>query len=176
MRCLRTARVLFAAIAVAWIGIASAQDMYVPAGRWLDDQGRPYQLERLHGTPTVITMAYGACRRVCSASLCIMEQLQELSDARRLDVNFVVVGIDPQEDRPRDWADYRAFRKLNRPNWYFLTGDDPSTQQLARRLGVRYWHYGEHTVHDLRVVLLSTESRVLRSIDAFGQNVEALLP
>jgi cytochrome oxidase Cu insertion factor (SCO1/SenC/PrrC family) len=158
------------------IGSATAQDMFHPPGKWLDDLGQPYRLEVLYGAPTVITMAYGACRRVCSTSLRMMEQVQLLADARHLDVNFVVVGLDPRADRPADWAQLRAERHLERSNWHFLSGDEASTRQLARRLGLRYWRYGEHTLHDLRIVLLSAQAQPLKSIDAFDQAVETLLP
>lgn len=176
MRVVWFMRVMALVAAVGGLGGAIAQDMYHPQGHWRDDQGRPYRLEALYGTPTVITMAYGACRRVCSASLRMMEETQRLADARKLNMNFVVVGLDPHADTPADWAQFRAERGLTRSNWQFLSGDDASTRQLARRLGVRYWRYGEHTLHDLRIVLLSAQAQPLTSIEAFDQALETLLP
>jgi cytochrome oxidase Cu insertion factor (SCO1/SenC/PrrC family) len=176
MRLHRFARVAIAVLAVGLHGLAWAQDVYRSGGRWLDDVGRPYRLDALYGTPTVITMAYGACHRICATSLRMMEELQGLADARHHAVNFVVVGLDPQADRPSDWAAYRSERGLLRPNWEFLSGDEASTRQLARQLGIRYWRYGEHTLHNLRIVLLSPEGRPQRSIDAFDQSIETLLP
>jgi cytochrome oxidase Cu insertion factor (SCO1/SenC/PrrC family) len=177
MRLVWLARVTVVAVAAAGaIGAAAARDMLQAAGQWLDDQGQPYHLEALYGAPTVITMAYGACRRVCSTSMRMMEEVQRLADARHLALNFVVIGLDPLADRPEDWAQLRAERHLERPNWHFLTGDEASIRQLARRLGVRYWRYGEHTLHDLRIVLLSAQAQPLKSIDAFDQAAETLLP
>lgn len=170
------ARMLVAMAAASAIGASAAQDMFRPAGQWLDDQGRPYGLDALYGTPTVITMAYGACRRVCSTSLRMMEQVQRLADARHQKLNFVVIGLDPSADRPEDWAQVRAERHLERANWHFLSGDEASIRQLARRLGVRYWRYGEHTLHDLRIVLLSAQAQPLKSVDTFDQAAETLLP
>lgn len=160
----------------AGLGSACAQDIYRTDGRWLDDQARSYQLEQLRGTPTVVTMAYGACRRVCSTSLRVLERLQALADERHTRLNVVVIGLDPSQDRPADWADYRAERKLNRSNWQFLSGDEASTRQLASRLGVRYWRYGEHTMHDFRIVLLSAQGLPVRSMDQFDQELALLLP
>ena len=121
-------------------------------------------------------MAYGACRRVCSTSVRVMQQVQALADERHLTVNFVVVGVDPAEDRPADWAQFRASRGLTRPNWQFLTGTDAAIYRLAQRLGVHYWRYGEHTMHDYRIVLLSTEGEVVRAVDDAGQPLDRLLP
>jgi cytochrome oxidase Cu insertion factor (SCO1/SenC/PrrC family) len=168
---------LLALVFLSTCGLAAAaQDIYRPTGQWRDDSGRPFKLESLYGTPTVITMAYGACRRVCSTSLRLMEQVQALADARHVRLNFVVVGLDPQADQPADWAAYRADRQLTRPNWQFLSGDEASTRQLAHRLGVRYWRYGEHTLHDLRIVLLSEAAQPLRRIASFDDSLDTLLP
>jgi protein SCO1 len=159
-----------------WVNLALAQDLLRTDGRWRDDQARSYSLQALRGTPTVLTMAYGACRRVCSTSLRLLEGLQAVADERRIALNFVVVGIDPTQDLPADWADYRAARKLNRTNWQFLSGDEDSVRQMANQLGVRYWRYGDHTLHDFKIVLLSADGRVVRGIDRFDQRVEDLLP
>jgi cytochrome oxidase Cu insertion factor (SCO1/SenC/PrrC family) len=170
------ARLLALVVSGLWLSAAAAQDIYRPGGQWRDDSGHPFKLESLYGTPTVMTMAYGACRRVCSSSLRMMEQVQALADARHIQLNFVVVGLDPEADKPADWAAYRADHRLQRPNWQFLSGDEASTRQLARRLGVRYWRYGEHTLHDLRIVLLSETAQPLRRIDAFDDSIDTLLP
>jgi protein SCO1 len=172
----RLSFVVASLVLLAGLGSACAQDIYRTDGRWLDDQARPYQLEQLRGVPTVVTMAYGACRRVCSASLRVLERLQALADERQTRLNIVVVGLDPTQDRPADWADYRAERKLNRLNWQFLSGDEASTRRLAGRLGVRYWRYGEHTMHDFRIVLISAQGLTVRSMDQFDQELALLLP
>ena len=121
-------------------------------------------------------MAYGACRRICSTSLRLLEQLQALADERHAKLNIVVVGLDPSQDRPADWAEYRAERKLSRANWQFLSGDEASTRRLANRLGVHYWRYGEHTMHDFRIVLLSAQDLPVRYMDKFDQDLALLLP
>jgi protein SCO1 len=176
MRACHPASVVLAIGLFGWLPAACSQDIYGTGGRWLDDRSRSYQLDQLHGTATVLTMAYGACRRVCSTSLRVLEKLQALADERRTKVNFVVVGLDPAQDRPADWAAYRAEKKLNRPNWHFLSGDEASTRKLANRLGVRYWRYGEHTMHDFRIVLLSAEGLPVRTMDKFDQELALLLP
>ena len=172
----RLASLAIAALLCGWVTGAWSQDLLRSDGRWLDDQAQGYRLEALHGTPTVLTMAYGACRRVCSTSLRMLETLQSVADQRHIALNFVVVGIDPGQDRPADWADFRAERKLTRTNWQFLTGDEQSVRHMANRLGVRYWRYGEHTMHDFKIVLLSVDGKVVRSIDRFDQDVAVLLP
>lgn len=160
----------------AWADAVWAADLYDGLPPWLDDQSHSYSLLALRGTPAVMTLAYGACRRVCSGSLRVMEQVQALADQRHVALNFVVVGLNAAEDKPADWAQLRLERHLSRPNWQFLSGPDPAIRRLAQRLGVRYWHYGEHTMHDFRIVLLSADGAIVRTMDAVDQPLERLLP
>jgi cytochrome oxidase Cu insertion factor (SCO1/SenC/PrrC family) len=166
----------FTAALCCWAGATSAQDLSRSGGRWVDDQARAYSLDALRGDYSVVTLAYGACRRVCSTSLRLMQQVQALADARGVALNFVVVGLDPEQDKPADWAAFRRDRALTRSNWRFLSGDADAVRRIAHDLGVRYWRYGEHTMHDFRIALLSPEGRVLRSVDAFDADLRTLLP
>jgi len=154
----------------------SPADLYPTAEHWLDDRAQPFSLERLRDRYAIVTMAYGACRRVCSTSLRVMERIQGAVDSRGLQMNFVVFGLDPAEDTPRDWADLRALRKLDRSNWQFLTGDAHAVSDMASRLGVRYWRYGEHVMHDFRIVLVTPDGRALRAMTSFDEDPASLLP
>jgi len=164
------------ALATLLASSAVAQDLFREGGAWVDDQARTYDLAALHGRPTVLTMAYGACRRVCSTSLRIMEGVQALADRQHAVVDFVVLGLDPAQDLPADWAAFRSERKLTRANWHFLSADPATVQRMAERLGIRYWHYGEHTMHDFKIVLLATDGQVAHSMNHFDQDPAMLLP
>lgn len=169
--------VLLAAVLLCAASVhASAQGLYGVRGPWLDDQARPYRLDSLAGSYSVFTMAYGACRRVCSTSLRVMEDLHRLAEARHVALEFVVVGLDPSEDKPADWATLRTDMRLNFPNMQFLSGDERSVPRLAAWLGVHYWRYGEHTLHDFRIVLVSPQGKVVRAMNAFDEDATKLLP
>ena len=168
------------ALAGASLGPAAAQpapaDLYRHAGGWLDDQAQPWRLEALRGHHTVLTLAYGACRRICSTSLRVMENLQKLADERRQPLDFVVIGLDPAEDKPADWAEWRRDRRLTRANWHFLWGDEAATRAIARQLGVKVWRVDQHLMHDYKIVLLSPQGQVLRAVNRFDEALDTLLP
>lgn len=153
-----------------------AQDLYGLRGAWTNDAARPFRLESLRGSYAVVNMAYGACKRVCSTSLRLMEQLQALADARQVQLTFVIVGLDPAQDRPADWAAYRADRGLTRPNWHFVVGDASATRRMAHWLGVNTWRYGDHVMHDLRIALVSPQGRIVASLTEADQDLNDLLP
>jgi cytochrome oxidase Cu insertion factor (SCO1/SenC/PrrC family) len=175
-------RMLSLSGALVWLALlgttshACSQDVYSVRGPWLDDRAQAYSLDSLHGSYTVITMAYGACRRVCSSSLNVVQKLAALVADRHVQLNLLVVGLDPEQDKPADWAQLRAERKLWLQNVQFLSGTVSTTRQLANRIGEKYWRYGEHTMHDFRVVLVSPDGRVVRVMDKFDQDVAELLP
>lgn len=155
---------------------ARAQSLYSGNSRWLDHTAHAFDMQSLEGGPTVITLAYGACRRICSTSLKMMREVQALADSRHVAMNFVVIGLDPVADTPADWADFRHMNKLERPNWQFLTGDATQVRLMAQSLGVRYWTYDGHTMHDFKIALLSPDGKIVRSIDRFDQPAASLLP
>jgi len=161
----------------AWPCAARPADGLYRAGTpWLDDRNSPFELAALRGSWAVMTMAYGACRRICSTSLRVMQQVQALADSRGQALNFVVLGLDPVLDTPAEWAAFRAERQLARPNWHFLTGDAKATRQMADRLGIQFWRYGEHTMHDFRIALVSPQGEIVRAMVAFDQPASMLLP
>ncbi len=169
--------VLFAlALCADGVRAQGVNGVYGAPARWLDDQGQAFELTSLQGRWTVLTMAYGACRRICSTSLRTLEQVQALADANKQALNFVVMGLDPTQDKPADWALMRQERRLTRANWHFLSGDANGTRAMAQQLGVRYWRYGEHTMHDFRISLIDPQGRVVRSLISFNDPVQQLLP
>jgi cytochrome oxidase Cu insertion factor (SCO1/SenC/PrrC family) len=143
---------------------------------WRDDLNQVFDVDGLRTRQVIVTLAYGACRRVCSTSLRLLERLQSIADERGVALDFVVVGLDPGEDRPEDWHAFRRQRGLVRDNWHFLTGDDAAVRGLAQRLSVRVWRYDSHLMHDFRIVSLSPGGRVLHTIDRFDQPLASLLP
>lgn len=154
---------------------ADTKRSLLPQGPWLDDAGRPAAIQALNGAPMVLTLAYGACRRVCSSTLRAMKQVQAHADRQQRNLQFVVVGLDPALDTPADWAAFRRDNGLNRGNWHFLSGSVDSTRLLASRLQVRYWRYGEHTLHDYLVVLVAPSGQVLKSLRRADEDPLALL-
>jgi len=169
-------RIVAACVLVASAAAANAQGIYSTAGPWVDDASRPVRLETLAGTYTVATMAYGACQRVCSTTLRRIEELHDLAQERHLSLNFVVFGLDPAEDKPSDWANFRADRHLAFADLQFLSGSAEATRRVANRLGVHYWRMDDHTLHDFRIVLLSPAGVVVRSINHYDDAIALLLP
>lgn len=122
--------------------------------RWIDDQGQPFDLGSLKGRPAIVTMAYATCHRICPGTMLRFQAWQREFDARGVQVDFVIVGYDPESDDARAWHHYRASRGLTSSNWHFLVGTPLSVRQFAKSLGFEFWKVDEHVMHEDRVVFL----------------------
>jgi cytochrome oxidase Cu insertion factor (SCO1/SenC/PrrC family) len=161
---------------LGWPSPVHAQGIYSVRGPWVDDQDRVYDLGSLRDSYTVVTMAYGACRRVCSLSLRVVEQIAVIAEQRQLPLHVLVVGLDPTQDKPSDWAAMRAQRGPALRRVEFLSGTAASTRRLAQQLGVRYWRYGEHTMHDFRIVMVAPGGQVVSAMSKYDDDLNLLLP
>ena len=129
---------------------------------WLDDQGHALKLAELRGQRVILTMAYASCHYICPMTIEGLKRVQAALDARGELASIVVVGYDPQHDKPRTWRDYRLIHRLNRDNWHFLSGSPQATEQLAHQLGFDFWRYDEHVMHDAHAIVFDADG-VLQS-------------
>ena len=149
--------------AALWSGSSTAGVLDV-GGEWLDDGGRTVSLSQWRGRYTVLTMSAGACRKICSTTLRRMEELQAVADQRGLRVDFLVIGLDPRLDTPQAWRTFRAERRLMRDNWRFVNGTEDRTRRVAGLLGISYWFYDEHVLHDFKIALVAPDGTIARSL------------
>jgi len=151
-------------IGTAFWSSACAAGVLDVGGEWLDDGGKAVSLSRWQGRYTVLTMSTGACRKICSTTLRRMEELQAIADRHGLHVDFVVIGLDPRADTPKAWREYRTQRKLVRENWHFVSGAEERTRRVAGMLGISYWFYDEHLLHDFKIVLIAPDGTIRRAL------------
>jgi cytochrome oxidase Cu insertion factor (SCO1/SenC/PrrC family) len=154
---------------------AAPASVYALGLEFIDDRARPRRLAEWQGRPVIIALAYGACRKICSTTLRTLEVLHDAAQRKALAMEFVVVSIDPAQDTPQAWADYRKLRGLVDTNWTFLCGSAQATHTLAHARGVRYWSYDDHIVHDYKVVRLAGDGSIAASLKWSDEQVERLL-
>lgn len=163
------------ALALCCGGAGAAGSLFALKEPWLDEHGRSVTLAQWRGRPTVVAMEYSACRFVCSVYWRRLQQIQAEADRRRLDLQFVILSIDPQNDSPAAWRDYRKQRDLARTNWHFLTGNREQTTRAAAFLGVRWWFFDGHLMHDFKVVRLDADGAVGAAMTTYDEPVDVLL-
>jgi protein SCO1/2 len=159
------------------IGIsgASASSVYRIEFPFIDDRGRQTVLQQWKGRPAIVTMEYANCRFICSITLQRLKDVQAAADRARRQFDFIILSIDPKNDTPEAWTRYRKTRELDRANWYFLTASVQDTPELARQLGVRYWLYDEHIMHDFRLLRLDEAGEIVKVMDTYDADLDAFV-
>lgn len=128
----------------------------------MDDHGSKVTLQEWNGRPAIVTMEFSDCRFVCSNTLRRLQEIQAAADRAGKPFDFLILSIDPKNDTPEAWTHYRKIRDLNRANWHFMTASIKDTPDIARKLGVKYWLYDEHIIHEFRVLRLSEAGEIVR--------------
>jgi protein SCO1/2 len=158
-----------------WTSASAAPGLIDLQDTFVDEQGQIARLERWTGASTIVAMEYSECRFVCSLAWRRLTEIQAEADRRALPLQFLIISIDPERDTPALWREYRTERGLTRQNWRFVTGSRASTDRVAALLGVRWWVYDGHLMHDFRIVRLDHRGRIVKSMDDFAQSAQQLL-
>jgi protein SCO1/2 len=173
---------LIVALLAAGLGTASAVASSAMGARldqlpqsWRDEAGEPLALSALGGRRVILTMAYASCHKFCPMTMASLRGMQRALDARGESAEIVVVGYDPQNDKPDVWRQYRKSHHLDRDNWHFLSGSREDTERLARSLGFDFWVYDEHVMHASRVVIFNAAGAVQRELAADNGHWDAAL-
>jgi len=97
------------------------------------------RLADLAGTVRVVAMIYTSCATTCPRIVADLKRIEAaLPAARRADVGFVLVSIDPERDTPGRLAAWAASAGLDPARWTLLAGDDDAVRELAASIDVRY--------------------------------------
>jgi protein SCO1/2 len=140
-----------------------------------NDQGRVLHLSEWRGKPMILTMEYSSCRFMCSTTFAQLKELQATADQKKNPIDFVIVSLDPDNDTPEAWRQYRMTKEVERSNWHLLTGSRATTKEIAALLGIKYWSMDEHILHDFKVVRLNAKGEIEKEITAYGVEPEYLL-
>jgi protein SCO1 len=140
-----------------------------------NDQGRVLHLSEWSGKPMILTMEYSSCRFMCSTTFAQLKELQAAADQKKIPIDFVIISLDPDNDTPEAWRQYRMTKEIERSNWHLLTGSRATTKEIAALLGIKYWSMDEHILHDFKVVRLNAKGEIEKEISAYGVEPEYLL-
>ncbi len=166
---------LLAVLALAPASAAGDPGIYDSTVPLVDDRGWRTTLSAWRGQPAIVSMEYANCRFICSQTLARLKDIQAAADAAGRRFEFIVVSLDPKNDTPEAWRRYRKARGAERGNWTFLTASEADTPAMARLLGVKYWLFDGHIMHDFRVLRLDADGRVTGVMETYDASAEAFV-
>lgn len=140
-----------------------------------NDRGKVLHLAEWTGKPMILTMEYSNCRFMCSTTFTQLKEVQAAADKKKINIDFVIISLDPDNDTPEAWQQYRKTKDIERDNWHLLTGSKATTKEIASLIGIKYWSMDENILHDFKVVRLNAKGEIEKEITEYGVEPEYLL-
>ena len=156
----------------AW---SAAFSLYNTPFSFLDDSGATVHLSDWRGKPMILTMEHSTCRFSCAISISKLKAIQAVADQKKIDIDFMIISIDPRNDTPETWRQFRKSRDEERSNWHLLTGDEATTNRVASILGIKYWYMDEHVLHDFKILRLNAKGEIEKTITDYDDDPEIVL-
>jgi len=142
---------------------------------FVNDRGETVHLSDWRGKPMILTMEHSTCRFSCSISISKLKAIQALADQEKLNIDFMIISIDPRNDTPETWRQFRESRDEERSNWHLLTGNETTTKLFANLFGMNYWYMEDHVFHDFKIVRLNAKGEIEKMITDYDDDPEVLL-
>ena len=103
-----------------------------------DQDGRPFALSSLQGTPVLASMFYGSCEMVCPMIFeTIHLTLRALPAAQRSAVRVLMVSFDPARDTVAALKKTAQLRNCD-GQWVLARTDEATARKVAAVLGIQY--------------------------------------
>lgn len=142
---------------------AERYSIYGLSSAWRDQTGAELRLPDLAGRPRIVAFVYTSCHTTCPLILRDLKAVEAaMPAARRDDVGFVLVSLDPERDTPGRLAAWAADAGLDPSRWTLLSGTDDAVRELAVTLGVSYQALPDGEVaHTNAITVLDDEGVVV---------------
>ncbi len=154
---------------------ARAANLYGNDFRLTDEQGQVVKLSAFAGRNVVVTMEYSRCRFMCSSTFTKLKEIHAAAESNKMPLEILIVSLDPANDTPAQWREYRQMRGLSGNNWHLTSPRPQDMAQIAQLLGIKYWYVGENLVHDFRLLRLNAQGNVVAEMNNFDGDAQRFL-
>jgi protein SCO1 len=141
-----------------------------------DQDGRPFELESLRGTPVLVSMFYSSCQMVCPMVFeTIHSTLKALPADERSEVKVVMISFDPARDSVAVLKKTAAVRNCD-AQWTLARGDENTSRKIAAALNIQYRRLSDGEFnHSTIISLLDREGRIAARTGKLGTVDTALV-
>jgi len=124
------------------------QRRYFTDTKLQDQDGREvrFYADALRGKIVLISFIYTNCTDICPTLMHNLTDVQDqLGDRFGVDVFFVSITVDPEDDTPEELKRYGE-RYNTRPGWTFLTGPKKDVEAVIKRFGEFQDDFEDHSM------------------------------
>ncbi|MGA9665451.1 MAG: SCO family protein [Gallionella sp.] len=166
---------LMLACAAPFAALGLPLNLYSVPDSLVNDRNETVHLSDWRGKPLILTMEHSNCRFSCSVTFSKLKSIQTLADQKNIKIDFMIISVDPRNDTPAAWRQYRKSRDVERNNWHLLTGSEAATKVIANLLGIKYWYMDEHVFHDFKILRLNAQGQVVKEITDYSDEPGPML-
>jgi protein SCO1/2 len=134
-----------------------------------DQDGRPFALSSLQGTPVLASMFYSSCDMVCPMIFeTVHATLRALPAAQRSEVRVLMVSFDPARDTVAVLKQTARARNCD-GQWVLARADEGTARKIAAILGIQYRKLadGEYN-HSTVIDVLDPAGRIMAKTGKLG--------
>ena len=154
----------------------------VPAVTLIDQDGRSFGLDRLHGSAVILTFTYTTCPLPDMCPL-VDKRFAEIqsrlkTDGNQLRTRLLTVTIDPARDTAATLKAYARTMGADPSYWTMATGDAKDIDQWASRFGVsvsRAANDPTDITHNLRTMIIDRQGNLVQSYSGTSWTPEQML-
>jgi protein SCO1 len=141
-----------------------------------DQDGHPFELDSLRGSPVLVSMFYSSCQMVCPMVFeTIHSTLKALPAAERAEVKVVMISFDPARDSVAVLKKTAAVRNCD-AQWTLARGDESTSRKVAAALNIQYRRLSDGEFnHSTIISLLDREGRIAARTGKLGTVDTALV-
>ena len=148
----------------------------VPATRFIDQRGRPFDLQALRGQTVILAFIFTRCKdpRMCPLISANFHAIQE--KLRGGAFHLVEVTLDPIFDRPPVLARYGRIFGADPERWSILTGDPDAVFDFATQFSVSAFPDDRAgLIHTDRTVVIDASGTIRQLIDETGWSPDEMV-
>lgn len=133
----------------------------------LDKNENTVSLSDFRGKPLIISMIYTSCYHTCPMTSQNLSRVVQIARAAlgHDSFNVATIGFDSQIDTPermKNFAIEQGISNIN--NWFFLSVDEKTRDQLIKELGFIYFASPRGFDHIVQATVIDEESVVYRQV------------
>lgn len=122
-----------------------------------DQNGTPFALGSLRGTPAAVYFGFTRCKDVCPQTLALLQRARERAGLSAQDARIVFVSVDPRRDTPATMRAYLRQRKLNATG---IVGTERQSAAAESGYGVAVKPHGDDLLHGDFIYMIDKGGRL----------------
>jgi protein SCO1/2 len=147
---------------------------YLPNISLVDQNNHKLSLASLKGRPVLVGFIHTSCQGPCELMTAKMRVIaDDLEPSFPSRVTMVSVTTDPDEDHPKQLAEYAKAHGAQGAGWIYLTGRSDRITQVLNIYGVPAGEPEDMTSHVFELWLIGPDGRVLHRYEGNGAQIKA---